>query len=223
MFEKQKHDQDQNFGNGANAFQAGGDNNITTTNINIVGIEEKRAREIFHEMISQLKRDYADEALKIAYSRVIELENRLMPRMESVEGALLAFADPGFQLDLVKAQKTAASTERPADYDLLSELLLQRFQKGEIRYARAAISRAVEIVGDISDDALLGLTVFHAVSHFSLTSGSGVVNDVYEGLDYLNDLFGKIIYGKLPTNTDWFDHLGILDAVRISSYLYCWN
>ena len=98
-----------------------------------VGIDEKRAREIYQEMNLQLRKDYSQEAINIANSRVTEFENRLMPKMQEVSGALEAFADPSFQLLLVEAQKTAASTERPADYDLLSELLIHRFQKGENR------------------------------------------------------------------------------------------
>lgn len=178
-----------------------------------IGIDEKRAREIYQEMNLQLRKDYSQEALNIANFRVTEFENRLMPKMEAVEGALEAFADPSFQLLLVEAQKTAASTERPADYDLLSELLIYRFQKGENRITRAGISRAVEIVDEISDDALLGLTVFHSVSNFFPISG-----DIYQGLNVLNDLFGKVIYGMLPTRTEWLDHLDILDAVRINSF-----
>ena len=38
-----------------------------------VGIDEKRAREIYQEMNLQLRRDYSQEALNIANSRVIEL------------------------------------------------------------------------------------------------------------------------------------------------------
>lgn len=176
------------------------------------GIDEKRAREICKEMSLQLRKDYSLEALEIASSRVAEFENRLMPKMEAVSGALEAFADPSFQLLLVEAQKTAASTERPADYDLLSELLVHRFQKDENRIVRAGISRAVEIVDKISDDALLGLTVLHAATNFIPVSG-----DIKQGLNTLNDLFGKIIYGSLPSSGDWLDHLDILDAVRISS------
>lgn len=178
-----------------------------------IGIDEKRAREIYQEMNLQLKKDYSQEAINIANSRVTEFENRLMPKMEAVDGALEAFADPSFQLLLVEAQKTSASTERPADYDLLAELLIYRFQKGENRIVRAGISRAVEVVDEISDDALLGLTVSHAVSNFLPVTG-----DIYQGLDVLNDLFGKIIYGELPKNNDWLDHLDILDAVRINSF-----
>lgn len=177
-----------------------------------VGIDEKRAREIYQEMNLQLRNEYSQEALEIATTRVTEFENKLMPKMHAVDGALEAFADPSFQLLLVEAQKTAASTERPADYDLLAELLIHRFQKGENRVTRAGISRAVEIVDEISDEALLGLTVLHSVTSFFPASG-----DILQGLKKLNDLFGKIFYGNLPIGNEWLDHLDILDAVRISS------
>lgn len=175
-----------------------------------IGINEKRAREIYQEMRSQSIKEYSQEAFNIANIRVAEFEKRLMPKMDKVNGALEVFADPSFQLLLVEAQKTAASTERSVDYDLLSELLIHRFQKGEDRNAKAAISRAVEIVDKISDDALLGLTVSHAIGSFSPVSG-----DIYEGLNILDELFGKIIYGKLPVGNDWIDHLEILNTVRL--------
>lgn len=178
-----------------------------------IGIDEKRAREIYQEMNLQLRNDYSQEALSIANTRVAEFENKLLPKMEAVDGALEAFADPSFQLLLVEAQKTAASTERPADYDLLAELLIHRFQKGGNRFIRAGISRAVEIVDEISDDALLGLTVFHSVSNFFPASG-----DIHQGLNVLNDLYGKIFYNTLPTGNEWLDHLDILDAIRVNSF-----
>ncbi len=178
-----------------------------------VGIDEKRAREIYKEMNLQVRKDYSQEALTVANSRVTQFENSLMPKMEAVDGALEAFADPSFQLLLVEAQKTAAATERPADYDLLSELLIHRFQKGENREIRAGINRAVEIVDNISDDALLGLTVAHAVSTFFPASGN-----INKGLDVLNDLYGKLFYSVLPKGKDWLDHLDILDAARLNSF-----
>jgi hypothetical protein len=197
--------QSQKGGNGSTNIQA-------EQMIVQVGIDEKRAREIYQEMNLQLKKDYTEEALKVANERVKEFENRLMPKMENVQGALEAFADPSFQILLLEAQKTAASSERTADYDLLSELLIHRFKKGENRIVRAGISRAVEVVDEISDEALLGLTAFHAVSSFLPATG-----DIDQGIDVLDELFGKIFYGKLPTGNDWLDHLDILDAVRLSS------
>jgi len=137
-----------------------------------------------------------------------------MPKMEQVEGALEAFADPSFQLLLFEAQKTAASTERPADYDLLSELLFHRFQKGNNRNVRAGISLAVDIVDKVSDEALLGLTVAHAVAQFFPISGN-----CQHGLNALNDLFGKLFYGDLPAGQEWIDHLDILNAIRLNSFV----
>lgn len=34
----------------------------------------------------------------------------------------------------------------------------------------------------------------------------------------MNDIFGKIIYGELPSGHEWLDHLDILNAVRLSSF-----
>ncbi len=197
----------QNQNAGANSQQLQAENMVVH-----VGIDEKRAREIYQEMNLQLRRDYSKEALTIASARISEFENKLLPKMEAVDGALEAFADPSFQLLLVEAQKTAACTERPADYDLLAELLIHRFKKGQNRNIRTGISRAVEIVDEISDEALLGLTAFHSVCHFLPTSGN-----INEGLDVLNKLFGKVLYNTLPSGNDWLDHLDILDAIRIDS------
>jgi len=197
-------------------IQEAGDNSqqLQANNMIVnIGIDEKRAREIYQEMNLQLRKDYTQEALEIANSRVTEFENRLLPKMDAVDGALEAFADPSFQLLLVEAQKTAASTERPADYDLLSELLIHRFQKGDNRVIRAGISRAVEIVDKISDEALLGLTVFHSVNYFFPASGV-----IQQGLNTLNDLFGKLFYNNLPVGSEWLDHLDILDAIRVSNF-----
>lgn len=201
---------------GNKQVQEAGDNSqqLQANNMIVnVGIDEKRAREICQEMILQLKNKHTEEALKVAESRVSEFEDRLMNKMKVIDGALEAFADPSFQLLLVEAQKKAASTERPADYDLLSELLVHRFQNGTDRNIRAGITRAVEIVDEISDEALLGLTVFHAVTCFYPVTGV-----IQKGLDVLNSLFGKLFYATLPTGNDWLDHLDILNTIRIGEF-----
>ena len=195
--------------------QKGGDGstNIQATELKIyMGIDEKRAREIYHEMNLQLRHDFTQDALNLTNYRVTEFENRLMPKMAQVDGALEAFADPSFQLLILEAQKAAACTEREADYDLLAELMIHRFQKGENRVTRAGINRAVEVVDQISDEALLGLTITHAFIHFFPVSGN-----IHTGLDVMNELLGKILYGALPIGHEWLEHLDILDSVRLNS------
>ncbi|MDR0397868.1 MAG: hypothetical protein LBH36_01635 [Candidatus Nomurabacteria bacterium] len=177
----------------------------------VVGIDEKRVREIVDEKLQIALQDFSKEANETATNRNGKFNKKLIDRMVK-ENALSAFADPSFQLLLVEAQKRAASTEREPDYDLLSELMLHRFKKGANRNVRAGISRAVEIVDQISDEALLALTVYHALTYFTPVSG-----DMEQGLKVLDDLFGKLFYAELPTNTEWLDHLDILDAIRVSS------
>jgi hypothetical protein len=196
----------QKAGDNAQQFQ---DSNITIIN----GIDETRAREICQEISALTVKNYTDEARNIANARITAFENKLLPKMEVVEGALQSFSDPSFQLLLIEAQKTAAATERKEDYDLLSELLIHRFQKGENRKIRASISRAVKIIDEISDDALLGLTVFYSIMRFSPAKG-----DISQGLNDLNDLFEKVIYNQLPLGIEWLEHLDFLDIIRISSF-----
>lgn len=195
--------------------QRAGDNSqlMQAGTINIYnGIDEKRAREICAETYAVVRKDFTTDAYACANARVEKLENSLMPRMLEIEGALSAFSDPAFQFLLASAQRTAAATERDSDYDMLSELLMCRITKGTARKSRAGISRAVEIIDKIDDDALCALTVVHAINKVMPTSGV-----CKAGLKVLADLYEKLVYMDLPTGTDWIDHLDILDAVRINS------
>lgn len=178
----------------------------------IVGIDEKRAREIVDEKLSIALDTFSIEANTIAKKRNEKFNISLIKRMVQ-ENALSAFSDPSFLILLVEAQRRAASAEREHDYDLLSELMVHRFQKGSDRIIRAGISRAIEIVDQISDEALLAITVFHSVSYFIPDTGN-----MNQGLKTLDNLFNKIIYDTLPTDNKWLDHLDILDAIRTSSF-----
>lgn len=194
---------------GDNAQQIQGQN---FTIINQIGITEQRAREICSEMFAVAKRDLTFEAEKTALERVNKLEDRLMPKMHRIEGALENFADPSFQVFLTKANKAAACTDRESDYDLLSELLIHRMEKKNSRKDQVGLNRAVEIVDQISDEALSGLTIFFAVSQYNPVAGF-----LDHGLSILNSLYNKLPLAKLPISNDWLDELDVLDAVRVSS------
>lgn len=173
------------------------------------GIDEKRAREIIDEKLQELMSTYTIEAHELMKARIKKLEDELIPKL--VKQKLLdSLADPSIQLLLLDASKSAASTERATDTELLSELLIHRIEKGENRNVRAGISRAVKIVDEISDEALLGLTVMHAVERYR-----PVCTQLDDGLKILSNLFENIIYGQLPQGKKWLDHLDILDAIRI--------
>ena len=201
--------QNQTAGDNAHQSQIENVNQITV----LQGITEERAREIFQEMNRQAMANYTQDAYTEAIRRVRILEKLVMDRTEKVDGMLDAFRDPAFQILLAEAQKRAAATEREADYELLSELLVCHVQKGKNKINRAGINRAVEIVGDIDTSALCALTVAYSAEAFVPASGN-----ITKGLSALNDLFEKVMYDDLPAGNEWIDHLELLGAVRISAF-----
>lgn len=177
------------------------------------GITEERAREVCREECKWAIQEYTQDAYQTANARVERLEDSLIPRILRLEGSLAYFADPAFQMTLRKAQQTAACTERENDYELLAELLICHIQKGQDRKHRASVVRAIEIIDELDNDALCALTLFHAVSTYIPTTG--ICRD---GLNVLNNLFGKLMYMPLPTGEDWIEHLDQLGAVRMSDF-----
>lgn len=184
---------------------------VQTETINIYnGIDEKRAREIVDEKLHDLMSTYSVEAHEVMKERIKKLEDDLVPKLVK-QNLLDSLGDPSFQLLLVEAEKSAASTEREADTELLSELLIHRIKKGENRNIRAGVSRAIKIVDEISDEALLGLTVVHTILNYGPVSFK-----LDEGLEIQSKLFSSVLYGDLPKGNEWLDHLDTLNAIRIN-------
>jgi len=200
--------------------------NSTQIQIIQTGIDEKRARELDGETLDTAKEHaetLVEETLAIALKESVAVARRTADdRMKAFEKILLfrmepsklrqALMEPDFFLTFRKAQASAAATERPSDYDLLSELLVQRFEKKQDRPIRVGIERAVDTVNQISDDALLGLTVIHSILCFVPESG-----DINKGLDKLNNFFGKILYSNLPSHSDWLEDLEALNTIKLLS------
>lgn len=175
------------------------------------GISEERCRAIYSELSEKALADQTSEALDVANKKVQEFEERLLPRIQSLESNYSSFASPSFQLLIKKAQVTAACSDRELDYGLLTELIAHRINnKGNIK-KKASIEKAVEIVDKIDDDALCGLTMFHAMNRFVPVSGN-----ISEGLQAIDQLYSKCQYTELPSGGEWLDNLEILGAIRIN-------
>lgn len=200
----------------SNLFQRAGDNSTQTTvgTINVYnGITEERAREICKEVYTVIAKDMTQEAIETATVRVIHFADMLLPKMASYDEKLNAFADPAFQFALRKAQMSAACTNESSDYELLSELLLERAKIKDDKNKQLGVVKALEIVGQISDNALLGLSVM-----FVATRLKPIADDLHQALQTYNQTYAKIIGDKnLPEGTDWMDELDILVAVRINN------
>lgn len=132
--------------------------------------------------------------------------------MLSYDKNLSIFGDPGFQILLRKAQIAAASSERENDYEILSDLLLHRAEQDKNRERRLGIAKAIEVVDQIDEVALIALSIVYAVSKYTPISPK-----LNEGLKVLDILYGKIIDKKsLPANSSWMEHLDLLSAIRLS-------
>lgn len=197
----------QKAGDNSKQIQVAGDLVLHT------GISEERARQIAEATARSVIAEYSQEANEVGLERIGKFDSELVGRL-SAAGYLGAFADPAFQVLLRKAQLGAASTERESDYDMLARLLEDRVARGSERRIRAGVDRAVQIVDQVDESALVGLTVFVAATQFTPVSG-----DIEEGLDVLDQLHGQLLKSDLPTGPDWLDHLDVLDAVRLSGNL----
>ena len=192
--------------------QSAGDNStqVLASGDVIVGVTEDRAREIAESAARDILDKYADEGVRTIQDRITKLDDRIIASLIR-EGRLEVFADPGFQRSYKRAQEGAAVSDRENDYDLLAGLLVDRAARGETRTIRAGIERSIEIVDQIDDEALRGLTVFQAVQQYRPLGQR--LND---GLDTMEALFADLVDGPLPLGTEWLDHLDILDAIRIN-------
>lgn len=189
-----------------------GSQQVMAGTINVYGITEARAREIFSEMNAIARQSYTQDSYDLAWKRAEMLEELLMQKVEKVNGLLESFGDPSFQLLLTEAQKRAAASDRDADIEMLTELLVHRVEEKDSRKTKASISKAVEIVDQIDDDALCALTLIYAINNWIAVSG-----DITQGLTIMNDLFSSFCYQTLPNSFDWAYHLDVLNAVRVSS------
>lgn len=201
--------QSQTAGDNSTQVQAEVVNNYNTVVNN--GINLSEARTIWKEDFAIACREWTQTAVQIAEDRVQKLEDKVMPKMLAYDKSLHFFADPAFQFILRKAQITAASTERDADYDMLADLLQHRLEQGDDRHRRLGISKAIEIVDQVSDEALIAISIFYAFTKFAPLS-----NDLKSGLTAINTLYDKILCGnKLPYGTNWLEHLDLLGAIRL--------
>ena len=201
----EKNKQVQESGDNSQQFMA----NIVIVNNN--GLTEQQVRAIINSEITKTLEKNQLVANDIAQKRLNDFENVLIPKLVKTE-MLDLFKEPAVQILFKSAQKTAICSERKLDYELLSELLIHRTKENNIN-KNVAISNAVEIIDKLTEDALLGLTIYHAVVSFSPISGN--IND---GFKVLDNLFGKILNNScLPNDDEWIENLEINRIISLNT------
>lgn len=204
---------EQTAGDNSTQVQAGTVNNYYNTTTTIIGIDEERARNICKEEYAIAKANWTQEAQGIAQERVIALEGKLIPKMQQHDETLKIFGDPAFQFVLRKAQISAASSGEEKDLDILSELIVHRAEQNGNRERTLGITKAIEIIDQIPESSLIGLSTFYAIHRYVPESF-----DIHQGLKILDNLYKSIINDtELPVGTQWIENLDVLSAVRMGS------
>lgn len=205
---------EQTAGDNSTQVQAGTVNNYyNTTTTNIIGIDEERARNICKEEYAIAKANWTQEAQGIAQERVIALEDKLIPKMKQHDETLKIFGDPAFQFVLRKAQVSAAASGEERDLDMLSELIVHRAEQNGNRERTLGIAKAIEIIDQIPESSLIGLSIFYAISTYVPET-----HDVHQELRVLDNLYKSILNDvELPVGEQWIENLDVLSAVRIGS------
>lgn len=203
---------EQTAGDNSTQVQAGTVNNYYNTT-NIVGIDETRARDICKEEYAIAKANWTHEAQGIAQERVMALEDKIMPKMKQHDETLRIFGDPAFQLVIRKAQMSAASSGEERDLDMLSELIVHRAEQNGNRERTLGITKAIEIIDQIPESSLVGLSIFYAINMYVSEAF-----DIHIQLRTLDDLYKQILCDvSLPIGNQWIENLDVLSAIRIGS------
>lgn len=174
------------------------------------GLTEENVRGIILREKEILLKEAQIVACDIANKRLNAYTEILIPKL--VENEVIEFlANPAVQMLYKNTEKTAICTDRKTDYEMLSELLIHRTKNDKNYVVKAAINKCVEIIDQISEEALLGITLVFAVS--SIKPETGFIN---EGLKTLDEMFGNLISeSNLPSGKNWVDNLELVQAIRI--------
>ena len=183
----------------------------------VVGIDEKRVREICDEKIATAVRDLSFDAIDLAHQRINTLTDKVVEKIKENPTHIQAFSDPSFQRDIVRAQIAAAESDREPDIETLAELLLARMNGKLKRSTKTGLRKAIEIVSELEDEELTALTVLLFCSRY--LPNNTMASHVDQYLAYLDGDFAKLFAkSSLPEGTRWLKHLSILNCVEVNHF-----
>lgn len=184
--------------------------NMTTGQMvyDIVSLTTTVSSEVTHKALDLC----TEVSNKICHQKMEAFEKKWTPVIMKMDNVADHLIDPKFQFMIRDANISAAKSSREEDLDLLTHLLKCHIEKGKDMKVDAGINKAIQIVDQVDYDSLCALTCMVAI--LGVCSGNG---NIKEGLQFMDDLFSKLLYTKLPTGDDWIDHLSVLGAVVIQT------
>lgn len=197
----------QKAGDNSSQFQAQNQSIIVNN-----GIPEERVHAIVNEECEKVAKACILESQLVVEQRLGQFRTEFFGAVANRAQLLTALQEPSCVDALGKAARAATMTDEKRDKELLSELLVKRFESPKDRRVAAGVSKAIDIVEYLTDEELTGLTVYFAVKQYTPTAPS-----ISAGLETLDDTFGSLIIGELPRGGDWIDELDVHGALRVDS------
>ena len=176
------------------------------------GMSEGRVYAIVNEECEKVAKTCILESKLVVEQRLGQFRTEFFGAVADRAQLLSALQEPSCVDALGKAARAATMTDEKRDKELLSELLVKRFESPKDRRVAAGVSKAIDIVEYLTDEELNGLTVYFAVNQYM-----PVAPRISEGLEALDDTFGSLIIGELPRGGDWIDELDAHGALRVDS------
>lgn len=197
----------QKAGDNSSQFQAQNQSIIVNN-----GIPEERVHAIVNEECEKVAKACILESQLVVEQRLGQFRTEFFGAVADRAQLLTALQEPSCVDALGKAARAATMTDEKRDKELLSELLVKRFESPKDRRVAAGVSKAIDIVEYLTDEELTGLTVYFAVNQYM-----PVASSISEGLEALDNVFGSLIIGELPRDGDWIDELDVHGALRMDS------
>ncbi len=179
---------------------------ISTVNI---GITPEELKSIIRQENELLLSNSKIIATREAQKRLDNYTETLIPKLVRSE-LLTAFSEPAIQVLFKKSENTAICTDRKADYEMLSELLIHRINNKSDYTTSVAIEKAITEVNNISIEALMVLTLLFSVTRYVPESGK-----IRLGLKEIDNLYSKILNQfNLPNDNRWKENLELVNAIK---------
>lgn len=202
--------------------QIGGDSSLQVqsdtfnqqiNNYYVSGVTEEQVITIFNEQAKNIIQEYGIIAEEKANERINKFENITLEKIHNLEASLDAFKKPELRVFVSECYKSAVQTDLDSDYDVLSELLLERVKNDGNRAIYSYLKYATQIIPDLDSNALLALTVYFCT--YNLTFNATRPLDVMRMMD---ELYKNVLYAKLPEKSDWIEQLEILRCIKTHQF-----
>lgn|GEM_PF-3910664 len=199
----------------------GGTNIVTEgqTQINVYGIDEKRAREIVHDMLRDEIDRLSAEAKTIAVDRAVEFEDKLINKFSDLESGFKSLGRPDVQFAIADAKKGYAEIGDAIARDLSIDMIAEYIGRDANTVTNPIFREAVKIAPKLNDRLVNITSLFFSIRSTKLNLGDNHDRDAstYKYLKYFWDQRAEKFERLVPTKSDFFT-LELYGIINHSSF-----